>query len=51
MRHNYSREILRKGDIEVKTDDMVADVLTKSLYRAKHEEFRRHLGILVVTTH
>ena len=54
IRHHYIREIFRKGQIDVKyipTDDMVADVLTKGLYRPKHEKFRKYLGISDVTTH
>ena len=45
-RYHFVRERVHKGDIRVdyiKTDNQVADVLTKALNRPKFQEFRSQL--------
>ena len=48
IRHHYVRELVQKRLIELcycQTDDMVADVLTKPLTRARFEKLRLLMGI------
>lgn len=49
---HWIREKIQDGSIEIKycpTEDMVADVLTKSLDKGKLTGFRRDLGLLEVS--
>jgi hypothetical protein len=42
IRYHYTREIYEKGIIDLKyiqSNDMVADILTKNLYKPKHQRF------------
>lgn len=50
IRHHYVRQIYEESIIELKyisTEDMIADILTKNLYRPKHEKFVKGLGLSV----
>ncbi|GJY85512.1 retrovirus-related pol polyprotein from transposon TNT 1-94 [Tanacetum coccineum] len=48
IKHHYIRELIANGEIqleECRSDAQIADVLTKSLPRVKHEELTAQLGI------
>jgi len=48
IRHHYVREIYEKKEIDIKyipTNDMVADIFTKPLFKMKHELHITKLGI------
>nr|GEW34838.1 retrovirus-related Pol polyprotein from transposon TNT 1-94 [Tanacetum cinerariifolium] len=48
IKHHFIREIIVKEEIcleECRSDEQIADVLTKSLPRVKHEEFSAKLGV------
>ena len=48
VRHHFLREKVEDGDLKLKylpTGDQVADVLTKSLAREKHERFTKEMGL------
>jgi len=48
IQHHFVREKLEDGEVEVifcKTEEMVADVLTKGLTKEKHEHFSSRMGI------
>ena len=49
IHHHFIRERIETGEIQVVfcgTDDMLADVLTKGLTKAKHEHFTSGMGLL-----
>jgi len=49
IQHHFIREKVGDGSIELvycPTDEMLADILTKGLSKAKHEKFTRELGLL-----
>ena len=53
IRYHFIRDESKKGTIEVKyckTEDMVADMLTKALYRLKFENFRDMAGVRDIQT-
>ncbi|WVZ78229.1 LOW QUALITY PROTEIN: hypothetical protein U9M48_025977 [Paspalum notatum var. saurae] len=53
VHYHYIREKVFGGEIEMvpmKTDDQTADILTKSLNKAKFEKFREALGMVCKTT-
>jgi transposase InsO family protein len=53
VHYHYIREKVLEGDIEmvpIKTDDQTADILTKSLGKAKFEKFREALGMVCKIT-
>ena len=48
MHYNYIREAVKYGEIILKyipTAEMIADIMTKSLDRDKHNKFCIHLGL------
>ena len=48
MRYHFIRECIEDKSIDLKligTNDMAADLLTKSLVRVKHERFCHTLGM------
>ena len=48
VRYHFIRDETKKGTIEVKyckTEEMVADMMTKSLYSTKFEKFRYMAGV------
>lgn len=48
IRYHYSREVRDKGEISIsylRSDEMIADLLTKSLTKAKHEKCVELLGL------
>jgi hypothetical protein len=50
IRHHFIRERVEAGDIELvfcKTEDMLADVLTKGLTKEKHNRFTEGIGLRV----
>jgi hypothetical protein len=52
-RYHYIRECVEESKIEVnyvRTDDQLADILTKSLGRLKFLEMRRRIGVQAVKT-
>lgn len=51
IKHHFIRELVAKEEIQLEecgTNDQVADVLTKALPQAKHEEFSTKLGVLTI---
>ena len=53
IHHHWLREQVQNGHLEVtyvKSDDMAADGLTKSLPRQKHDKFFRLLGMEEIKT-
>ena len=49
IRHHFIREAIQSDQIELKylpTDEMIADVLTKSLGKVKHQTFTQELGLV-----
>ena len=51
LRYHYIRECVEERKVEVeqvRTEDQLADILTKSLGRAKFTELRCRLGIIQV---
>ncbi|GJX95103.1 hypothetical protein Tco_0349689, partial [Tanacetum coccineum] len=49
INHHYIRELIVKEEIKLdtcRTDEQVADLLTKALPQAKHEELEAQLGLL-----
>ncbi|WVZ98659.1 LOW QUALITY PROTEIN: hypothetical protein U9M48_044067 [Paspalum notatum var. saurae] len=53
VHYHYIREKVLEGEIEMvptKTDDQTADILTKSLNKAKFEKFREDLGMVCKAT-
>ena len=53
IRYHFIRDEIKKGTIEVKyckTEDMIADMLTKALYRLKFENFRDMAGVRDIQT-
>nr|GEU73882.1 cysteine-rich RLK (receptor-like protein kinase) 8 [Tanacetum cinerariifolium] len=48
IKHHYIRELIANGEVqleECQSDEQIADVLTKSLPRVKHEELTTQLGV------
>nr|GEY37939.1 putative Gag-Pol polyprotein, identical [Tanacetum cinerariifolium] len=48
IKHHYIRELIANGEVqleECRSDEQIADVLTKSLPRVKHEELTAQLGV------
>lgn len=46
--HHFVRERVSRGDLKVEycqTGDMIADIMTKALTKAKHEKFMAELGV------
>lgn len=51
IRYHYVREIFQNGDIDVRyisTQEMIADVLTKGLFKPSHEKCVKGLGVKVL---
>ncbi|GJV35442.1 retrovirus-related pol polyprotein from transposon TNT 1-94 [Tanacetum coccineum] len=49
IKHHYIRELIAKGEARLescRTDEQVADLLTKALPQVKHDDFKAHLGVL-----
>lgn len=52
LRYHFVREKVEAGDIDiehVRTDDQLADILTKSLGRVKFQEMRKKVGVRTVS--
>nr|GFB63647.1 hypothetical protein [Tanacetum cinerariifolium] len=48
IKHHYIRELIAKGEVRLesyRTNEQVADLLTKALPQVKHDEFKAHLGV------
>lgn len=48
IKHHYIRELIAKGEVTLescRTNEQVADLLTKALPQVKHGEFKAHLGV------
>ena len=53
VHYHYIREKVLQGEIimvPTKTEEQTADILTKSLNKAKFEKFREALGMVYMTT-
>ena len=51
--YHYIREKVLEGEIEMvptKTEEHIADILTKGLHKIKFEKFRKALGMVCKTT-
>ncbi|GJZ48332.1 copia protein [Tanacetum coccineum] len=49
IKHHYIRELIAKGEARLescRTDEQVADLLTKALPQVKPDDFKAHLGVL-----
>ena len=49
IRYHFIRDWVQRGAVQlayVSTDDQVADILTKSLPKGKHERFRDLMGVV-----
>ena len=49
IRYHFIRDWVQRGAVQlvyVSTDDQVADILTKSLLKGKHEHFRDLMGVV-----
>ena len=52
IRYHFIRDWGQRGALQlayVSTDDQVADILTKSLPKGKHERFRDMMGVVANT--
>ena len=54
IKYHFIRDCLEEGSIKanhITTTDQLADILTKSLGKAKFQEMRRRIGLKQITQH
>ena len=54
IKYHFIRDCLKEGSIKanhIATTDQLADILTKSLGKAKFQEMRRRIGLKQITQH
>ena len=54
IKYHFIRDCLEEGSIKanhIATTDLLADILTKSLGKAKFQEMRRRIGLKQITQH